>query len=493
MREVVLAATSPRLLEGIVPTPRLDVLVDSLGRELRDGMAGRSVVNINTAEVGGGVAEMLRVLLPYTRGAGIDARWFVLEGDPEFFAITKRLHHRLHGQLGDGGPLGPAEAAKLAEVAAENASELRAQVIAGDVLVVHDPQPAGLLPLIASWGVEVIWRCHIGTDTPNEHSDQAWAFLQPFLEDYAAAFVFSRAQYAPGWVPASKLHVIHPSIDPLSPKNQDMDARTALDALRHVGIVDGGPGGPVTFTRPDGSPGRVRHYADIVRTGPPPLPEAPLIVQVSRWDPLKDMAGVMKAFVEHVLDGTDAHLVLAGPVVTSVADDPEAADVLNEAWQLWRALPHAARSRIQLVCLPMNDADENAVIVNALQRHAAIVVQKSLVEGFGLTVTEAMFKERPVVASGVGGIVDQIVDGETGLLVSDPHDLVAFGAAVSGLLNDPGRRAELGTQGRQSVIDNFLPDSSLTAWGELMAAVLEGRDAARAGAPASHGGVPPAS
>jgi trehalose synthase len=415
---------------------------------------------------------MLRVLLPYTRGAGIDARWFVLEGDPEFFRITKRLHHRLHGQIGDGGPLGAAEADVMLAVAEQNAADLKACVVAGDVLVVHDPQPAALLPLMADWGVEVIWRCHIGTDQHNEHSDQAWDFLRTFLEDRVGAYVFSRSEYAPSWVPRERLRVIHPSIDPLSPKNADMDAASALNTLRHVGLVDGGVAQPVTFRRSDGSPGRVLHYADIVRTGPPPDPEAPLVVQVSRWDPLKDMAGVMHAFVDHILDGTPAHLVLAGPVVTSVADDPEAAEVLQDVWQQWRALPHVARSRIQLVCLPMNDNDENAAIVNALQRHATVVVQKSLVEGFGLTVTEAMFKGRAVVATNVGGIADQISDGVNGRLISDPHDLDSFGTAVSELLNDSEARERMGTNARRSVIDGFLPDSSLTHWGDAVASVL---------------------
>ena len=473
MREVVVPANSPRTLSGIVPEPRLDILVDRLGQELREGMSGRSVVNVNTAEFGGGVAEMLRVLLPYTRGAGIDARWFVLEGDPEFFRITKRLHHRLHGQIGDGGPLGPAEAERMQAVAEDNAAFLQANVVPGDVLVIHDPQPAALIPLMADWDVKTVWRCHIGTDSPNEFSEQAWEFLRPFLEGHVGAYVFSRAEYAPAWVPDELVRVIHPSIDPMAPKNADMDAQTALDALRHVGIVDGGtPEAAVSYLRSDGSPGRILHYADIIRTGPPPAPDAPLVVQVSRWDPLKDMAGVMHAFVDEILDGTAAHLVLAGPVVTSVADDPEAAQVLQDVWQEWRALPHASRSRIQLVCLPMNDADENAAIVNALQRHAAVVVQKSFVEGFGLTVTEAMFKGRAVVASGVGGIVDQITDGVDGRLVDDPRDLVAFGAAVSELLASPQMRDQLGAHARQSVIDGFLPDSSLTHWGEVIAGVL---------------------
>lgn len=473
MREVSIPAISPRAMSGVVPAPRLEQLVDRLGQELRDGMAGRTIVNVNTAEVGGGVAEMLHVLLPYARGAGIDARWFVLEGDPEFFRITKRLHHRLHGQVGDGGPLGAAEADTMRRIAEANVAALRAAVEPGDVVVIHDPQPAPLVPLLRDWGVKVIWRCHIGTDRPTSFSDEAWTFLREFLEGNVDAYVFSRSQYAPDWVAGDLLRVIHPSIDPLSPKNAAMDSATALSALRQIGIVEGGAPAPAVFQRSDGTQGRITNVADITRAGPPPGPETPLVVQVSRWDPLKDMAGVMQAFADEMLDASDAHLVLAGPVVTSVADDPEAGQVLREAWESWRSLPHDARQRIQLVCLPMDDAEENAAMVNALQRHATVVVQKSIVEGFGLTVTEAMFKGRPVVASGVGGITDQIVDGVNGRLVPDPHDLVSFATVVTELLAKPVLRDELGGRGRQTVIDGFLPDSSLVHWGEVIGMVLD--------------------
>jgi trehalose synthase len=468
VREVLLPAVSPRMLEGIVPPVRLDALIDRLAVELRTSVSGRCIINVNSAEVGGGVAEMLRVLLPYTRGAGLDARWFVIEGDPEFFRITKRLHHRLHGRVGDGGPLGPAEAAKLVEIAEANTNDLRANVVPGDVIVVHDPQPAALLPLVSEWGLHAIWRCHIGTDVANEWSVAAWEFLRPFLEGNVAAYVFSREAYAPDWIPRDLLRVIPPAIDPVSPKNQDMEPTVVLDALRHVGIVGGDAPDVVPFVRSDGAPGRILHYADVIRTGPPPDADAQLVVQVSRWDPLKDMRGVMHSFVDQVLDNSDAHLVLAGPVVTSVADDPEASEILDAVWREWSALPHAARSRVQLVCLPMVDSEENAAIVNALQRHATVVVQKSLEEGFGLTVTEALYKGRAVLASAVGGINDQITDRVNGLLLKDPTDLATCGALVSELLVDPNLRAALGARAKQTVIDQFLPDSSLTRWGEVV-------------------------
>lgn len=472
MEEVRLAPRSPEALVGIIGTDRLERLLNRDAQAMRDAMRGRSVININSTPAGGGVAEMLQVLLPLTRGADIDARWLVIEGDPEFFEITKRLHHHLHGLPGDGMALGDLEADHYRKVTRANNEELSSFVVEGDVVILHDPQTAGMAEFLSELGVPVVWRCHVGVDDSNEWTAHAWNFLRPHLEPFVDAYVFTRPEYAPTWVPEDRLHIIRPSIDPLSPKNVDMTADEAFAVLSHVGIVDGPRTGPVPFLRSDGTPGRVERFADIIQTGPPPPPDEPLVVQVSRWDPLKDMTGVMNGFIDHVLDGTNAHLVLAGPVVTAVADDPEAGVVLNETWQQWRALHHHQRSRVQLACLPMSDVEENAIIVNALQRHASVVVQKSLAEGFGLTVTEAMYKGTPVVASAIGGIVDQIVDGESGLLVRDPHNLGEFGATVNRVLNDPELAKRLGEGGRRRAIASFLPDTSLGQWERLLVGVM---------------------
>jgi trehalose synthase len=216
----------------------------------------------------------------------------------------------------------------------------------------------------------------------------------------------------------------------------------------------------------------------VTRSGPPPAADAPLVVQVSRWDPLKDMGGVMRGFVEHVAPHSDAHLALVGPSTASVSDDPEGQLVLNEITEEWRSLPDEVRDRVHLVSLPMDDPEQNGALVNAIQRHAAIVVQKSLAEGFGLTVTEAMFKGRPVIASAVGGIADQIDDQVSGVLIPDPRDLEAFGRAVLHVLQDPALAQRLGQAARQRVIDVFLPDTSLDLWNE---AVLSALDGARSG------------
>ena len=472
MEEVRLAPRPPEALSDIIGPERLADLVDRDAVAMRSALRGRSVININSTPAGGGVAEMLQVLLPLTRGADIDARWLVIEGDAKFFQITKRIHHHLHGESGDGLPLGEVEAEHFEHIMRVNTDELSAIVVPGDVVILHDPQTAGLARFLSELGVPVVWRCHIGIDGGNEWTAHAWNFLRRYLEPYVDAYVFTRAEYAPTWIPAERVHIIRPSIDPLAPKNQDMTPDEARAILSYVGIIDGPRSVPVPFVRGDGTPGRVERFADIVQTGPPPPADEPLVVQVSRWDPLKDMAGVMEGFIEYILDSTDAHLVLAGPVVTAVADDPEAGVVLNDTWARWRALHHHQRSRVQLVCLPMSDIEENAIIVNALQRHATVVSQKSLAEGFGLTVTEAMYKGTPVVASAIGGIVDQIVDGESGILVRDPHNLAEYGAAVNRVLEDPTLAAKLGAGGRQRVIEAFLPDTSLGQWEDLLVELM---------------------
>jgi len=192
-----------------------------------------------------------------------------------------------------------------------------------------------------------------------------------------------------------------------------------------------------------------------------------LVVQVSRWDHLKDPVGVIRGFADHVAPYVDAHLIVAGPAVDAVADDPEGRQVLEESVQTWNALPPAARRSVHLAILPMIDTEENAAIVNALQRHAEVVVQKSLAEGFGLTVAEAMWKGRPVVASRIGGIQDQIDDGRTGLLIDDPRDLGEYGRDVVSLLEDPSRARRIGEAAREQVRNYFLGPRHLMQYAQL--------------------------
>jgi trehalose synthase len=471
LSEVEVQALDAARFEPLVGPERM-ARFEAVAEATRKRLAGRAVACVNSTAVGGGVAEMLQTLLAYARGAGVDARWLVIEADAPFFTITKRIHNRLYGGPGDGGALGPAERAYYEEVQEANARGLLEALPADALVFLHDPQTAGMAPALHAAGQKVLWRCHVGLDEPNEWSEEGWAFLRPYLGD-VEGYVFSRAAFAPPWADPAKTFVVPPSIDPFSAKNEPMSERNVRLALGYTGLIEGSNDPPVVpFTRRDGTRGRITRRADVIQLGPAPPPDAPLVMQASRWDAMKDMAGVMEGFVECVDPALGAHLVLAGPAVKGVADDPEAVEVYQDCIRRWRALPHEARSRVHLSCTPMADSDEAAAIVNALQRHATVVVQKSLAEGFGLTVAEAMWKSRPVVGSAVGGIVAQIDDGDDGVLLEDPHDLNAFGLAVENLLRDRTGAARIGRNARERAIRELLGDTHLTLYGSILDQVL---------------------
>jgi trehalose synthase len=473
LERVHVRGIAPERLEPLIGTERAAAFAQT-AYAARAFLEGRSVLNVNSTATGGGVAELLQTLLAYARGAGVDARWAVIQGNPRFFEITKRIHNHLYGTPGDGGPLGAAERRDYEDTARQNVDELAAMVGTGDVVVLHDPQTAALVPAVRRGGGRVVWRCHVGIDVPNDYSQLAWSFLRPYLED-VDGFVFSCAHFAPEWIPHDRLTVIPPSIDPFSAKNELIEPDDVLRTLQRVGLLAGtvsASQSDAQFTRRDGSRGRVRRPVDMVGTQPPPPPDVPIVLQASRWDTLKDMPGVMLGFAERLAGLGDAHLMLAGPEAIGVADDPEAMGVLEECRTIWRRLPARARERIHLVCVPMADPDEAAAIVNALQRYATVVVQKSLAEGFGLTVAEAMWKGRPVVGSAVGGIIDQIVSGETGWLLADPTDLDEYANAIGRLLADRAGADRMGAGGQQRARSHFLADRHLSQWAELFARVV---------------------
>ncbi len=434
----------------------------------------RVVWNINSTARGGGVAEMLRSLVGHARAAGVNARWLVVGSEPDFFHVTKRLHNRLHGAPGDGGPLGDHEREVYERTSRAASERLSGLVRAGDVVVLHDPQTAGLAERLVTLGANVVWRAHIGLDLPNDYARAAWDFLLPYVRP-AHAYVFSREAYAWEGLDPARVSVIAPSIDPFSAKNQELDPATVRAILLQAELLTGGPAGAPIFTREDATPGRVDATAELIGGARVPA-EIPLVTQVSRWDRLKDPMGVMEGFVRHVLPESDAHLMLAGPDVRAVADDPEGAAVMEACSARWKSLAPEVRERVHLALLPMDDAEENAAIVNALQRWSSVVVQKSLAEGFGLTVTEAMWKGTPVVAGRIGGIQDQVVDGETGLLVA-PADLEAFGAAVLGLLRDPAVAQRMGKAAKEMVREKFLGVRHLAQYVDLFEALIRGRAA----------------
>jgi trehalose synthase len=445
--------------------PRRYAQLAGAADQVRLGLAGRTIWNVNSTAAGGGVAEMLQVLVGYVQDLGIPIGWLVITGDAGFFAITKRLHNQIHGSL-CGSPLGAAEAAHYAQILAANAVELRTRVVPGDVVLLHDPQTAGLAAPLAQVGARVVWRCHIGVDWDNDATRAGWDFLRPHLAA-AEAYVFSRREYVPPWIPAEKVWIIPPSIDPFSPKNQDLDADTVQAILARLGVLEGpAPAVPARFVRRDGDMDTVTRPAVIVGEGRPG-PDDPVLVQVSRWDRLKDMAGVMRGFADYATPGGEGYLMLVGPSVTDVSDDPEGAAVYADCLLQWHELSPSARARILLITLPLDDIDENAAMVNALQRHAAVIVQKSLAEGFGLTVSEGMWKGRPVIGSAVGGIIDQVGEG-TGILLPDPADLKAFGSAARLLLDDRDQAARMGKAAHAHVQEQYLGDVHLLRYARLL-------------------------
>lgn len=474
MRDVQVAPLPIDWLGAVIGPERVAGLRRALQR-LRGLLGERTIWTVNSTATGGGVAEMLPRVLGYQWAAGIRSPWVVIEGDDTFFTVTKRLHHRLHGASGDGGPLGPAEQCHYRNVLAANAETMLGKVRRGDVVVLHDPQTAALAAPLRAAGISTVWRCHVGADFRDAHTDNAWAFLRPHLEA-ADAFVFSRRAYVPPPLISARVRISAPTIDPLSAKNRPLLPHETIAIASRIGLVAPDGADPASDSAapdsaaPDSAAvARVRRRARIVRRGPAVPAGRPLIVQVSRWDPLKDPVGVMEAFVRLDLDRHDCHLALVGPDVTGVTDDPEGQAVLAACTAAWEALSPREQERVHLVSLPTDDAEENALMVNAIQRHAAIIVQKSLAEGFGLTVTEAMWKAKPVVASAVGGICDQIEHGIHGHLLRDPSDPDELAVTLDRLLDAPAPLLEAtGRRARARVRDEFLDDRQLIDWATLL-------------------------
>lgn len=394
--------------------PRRTAELHDAARRIRARLGGGTLWHVNSTATGGGVAEMLRTLLPLYESLGVRTGWLVVEGDERFFGSTKRLGLALYGSGG-----GPFEPTHYRRVLARNAERFRAELGPEDVLFLHDHQTAGLVELLDH---ETYWRCHVGVDKPNDASLSAWRFLLPLLEK-ARGLMFSVAGHVPAGV-ADRSVVLPPFISPFSAKNREI---TDL-AL------------PFRYD-----------------------PREPLVVQVSRWDPLKDMHGVLAAFI-----GCPGHLALVGPDPSAIPDDIEQRVWFERCQDAWRALPAAERDRISLVCLPMDDPEANALLVNAIQRRADVVVQKSLAEGFGLTVTEAMWKGKVVVASAVGGIREQITHGDNGLLVDDPADLAAFGALLTTVVRGGVDSTAMGGRARERVLRDFLPDREVVTTARLL-------------------------
>jgi len=360
-------------------------------RLLSQRLKGKVIQNINSTPVGGGVAEILNRMVPLLRELGVDARWDVIKGGEQFFEVTKKMHNALHGK---DEVFAKKDFDVFMETTEKNVLDVDTH---GDIVFVHDPQPIGLIKKKKEnkW----IWRCHIDISKPDR---RVWKFLKRFVDLYDSA-VFSSPNFSQK-LPIRQF-LISPSIDPLSDKNKDLPQETIDGVLLKYGITN----------------------------------DKPIILQVSRFDRLKDPLGVIEAYFQ-VKRYIDCQLILAGG---TAADDPEGFKVLEEVKQ------KAEKDQdIHILLMPQNDIE-----VNALQRASTVIIQKSLKEGFGLTVSEALWKSKPVVASNVGGIPLQIKHKYSGLLCNSIEG-AAF--ALKQLLNSPDFAEKLGQNGKEHVKNNFL-------------------------------------
>jgi trehalose synthase len=400
------------ILENYARVAGTDVIAQL--HQLATSLAGVKIVHVNSTRSGGGVAEILTKLIPLTRELGIDARWEIISGESEFFACTKGMHNALQGNR---MPLGDSLLRVYEETNARNAETLRPVLEEADFVFIHDPQPAPLLDYCPARKGKWIWRCHIDASHPYR---PVWKYLRRFVASYDAS-IFSLAAFAQE-LPHPQ-YLIPPSIDPLSDKNVELEP----EIIRQVSD---------------------KHDLDSQR---------PLVVQVSRFDRFKDPLGVIQAYRLAKQFLPALQLVLAGGGAT---DDPEGDVVLDEVQTAAQEDPD-----IHVLLLPSDAHLE----INALQRAADIVLQKSVREGFGLTVTEAMWKGKPVIGGDIGGIRLQVINHHTGFLVNTPE-----GAAlrIRYLLHHAGKLREMGEKARLYVRDNFLITRHLREYLTLMVALL---------------------
>lgn len=450
-------------------------------------LAGRTVWMVNSTARGGGVAEMLPAVVGLFRDLGVAAEWVVIEAEePGFFALTKRIHNMIHG-AGEPG-LGVAERELFERVSRWNAERLADMTAPGDVVVVHDPQPIAVPSFLPPDSHAVaVWRCHIGVDLENAATRDVWAFLEPYAGAYAHA-VFSAPEYIPDYF-ARRATIISPGIDPLSDKNRELSLHKLVGTLAESGLaVSPGPRLNPPYEHqarrlyPDGSVAVANGREDLG------LLTRPVVTQISRWDRLKGYLPLLRAFAAMKRDfyagggPSDGiqrrrldlvRLVLAGPDPESIQDDPEGQEVLRELADAYLALEPAVQDDVALLSLPMRSVRENALMVNALQRASTIVVQNSLREGFGLTVTEAMWKHVPILSnSRAVGPRTQVRDRLDGRLIDDPEDDDALRAAIEEMLADPRARDAWGRSAQRRAHEEFLVLTQVRRWCEVLGWVV---------------------
>jgi trehalose synthase len=459
------------------------------GVEVRARLGTGRVWMLSSTETGGGVAEMLPRVCGLLNEVGVDTRWLVLEPElPEFFRATKSLHAMLHGMP---GRVPPADLrAIFARVSEEAVGSLSAIVDSHDILVVHDPQPAGVAAMLpASQRPLLLWRCHVGVPGENEQTRAAWELLAPYLAPFSR-LLFSCERYIPASM-RSRSGVLMPMIDPLSHKNRELRLYKLLGVLRSAGLIEGPPVPEWARFR---TPARRCTHDGWVARPVPELLQSPLVLQVSRFDRLKGFDLLMPAFELMLRLGDErvrrmrvdtgraadelsrALLLLAGPEPGGVSDDPEAEEVLGDLVQQWQTMPPSVAARIHLLRLPMANKKENALMVNALQRAASVVVQYSRREGFGLTACEALWKGAPLVAANVGGLGLQVRPGTDGLLVEPSDDPEPLAHAILEQLLLRPRAEQMAAAGHRRVAENFLIVSQVVRWLDELMQMLVTRD-----------------
>lgn len=435
---------------------------------VRAAMHGRTVWNIAPVGLVGGAHDMVRSNLSGVGALGVDTAWVTIETEPEFLATRRELSCLLYGMPGVDRPLDQVSRDHYEAVLAAETQAFAEVIRPGDVALLHDPATAGLAEALQGMGAKVVWRFHGGTKYPNEYTAQGWEFLRPYLA-FCDRILVSVNGYGPDWVEPEKMTVMAPSIDGSSTRNRPMTPADVRDTLTRANLAHCGRADRhVDFVRADGTIGAVRRHYDLVLGGQMIDPDAPLVLQVNRWDRLKDVPGVMRGFAGMVGLDPAPHLAVVGPTIGNGHRQKEAARSFAECEDLWHQLPEAVRRRVHLIRMPQDDPEEASYLINALQHHATIVVQKSLAEGFGLAITEALWKGKPVVVSGVGGLADQVSHGETGLVVDDPTDLAEFSARIATLLADPDLAARLGAAGRERVREHYLADRHLLQFADLL-------------------------
>jgi len=410
-----LVGVGPRALDDyrtVVPESIFDQL-----RVVASALQGLRVLHLNATPYGGGVSELLRSGIPLLNDLGLVAHWKIISGDERFFQVTKKIHNGLQGGTES---LTAAEREAYLEASRRNAGLFREEY---DVVFVHDPQPAGLLTERGKGASRWVWRCHIDTAAPQP---EVWSFLRGYLEPFDAA-IFTMRDFVPPDLPIERVEIMPPAIDPLSPKNMPLPDETARRVLQWIGVS-------------------LDH---------------PLVSQVSRFDPWKDPLGVIEAYRLAREEVPRLQLALVGSMAL---DDPE-------GWDVYRQVSEAA-SRDPSIHVFTNLTGVGNVEVNAFQRVSQVIVQKSIREGFGLVVSEALWKGTPVVAGKAGGIPLQMADGVGGDLV---ETVDACAGSLVSLLQDVDRARALAEAGRERVREHFLLPRLLLNELQLVRDLVEGR------------------